>query len=130
MGSLTSIVIKLSRFKNGEVRNLHKFKYLIQIFKTFVDARKHSLTSNLILFRPIMKVKSINKCEAILNYKQMILFIICQSMWSLRVFAIWFAERRVIFSNARGNVFLAYFFVGNNFHTKKNEQNNHYSLLK
>ena len=80
MVSLLIIVAKLCSYKDGHVRNLHKFKYLIQIFKTFVDARKHSLTSNLILFRPIMKVKSINKCEAILNYKQMILFIICQSM--------------------------------------------------
>ena len=45
---------------------------------------KYDLTSNLILFRPVTKVKYINNCKAVFNLKHMGLFMIYQIMWALR----------------------------------------------
>ena len=39
------------------------------IFKTFDDARKYNLTSDLIFLRPIMKVTYIKNCEAVYSFK-------------------------------------------------------------
>ena len=44
---------------------------------------KYNLTSDLIFFRPVRKVKYVNNCKVIFNSKQMGLFLICQKMWSL-----------------------------------------------
>ena len=57
MESLLIIDVNLSSYKDGDVGNLRKFEYLIRIFYKFADVRKYDLTSNLRLFRPVMKVK-------------------------------------------------------------------------
>ena len=41
MGSFLFVVVKLSNFEYGDVRNLHKFEYIIWILKTFADAKKY-----------------------------------------------------------------------------------------
>ena len=44
---------------------------------------KYNLTSDLILFRPVMKVKYVNNCKVVFNFKQMGLFLIYQGTWGL-----------------------------------------------
>ena len=44
---------------------------------------KYDLTSGLIFFRPVIKVKYINICKAGFDWKHMVLFLICQLMWDL-----------------------------------------------
>ena len=69
MESFTIKVLKLSSHKYGDVINLRKFEYLIQIFKIFADARKYDLTSDLRFFRPVMKVNNINNCMDVFDFK-------------------------------------------------------------
>ena len=72
------IVIKLSRYKYGDVGNLRKFEYLYGFFRHSLNAWKCDLTSNLILFRPVMKVRYRNKCKYIFYFKWMGLFLVSQ----------------------------------------------------
>ena len=65
-----------------------------------------------------MKVKHINICKDIFDFKHMGFFLICKGMWGLRDQTILFSERGVIPYQHPGNVLLASFFVGINFHTK------------
>ena len=81
---------------------------------------KYNLTSNLIFFIPVMKVKYIYKCTAIFYFKQMGLFLVGQGMWGLRDCAVWFAERGFIPSQRPGDLLLASIFCWNYFlHTKQ-----------
>ena len=65
------------------------------------------LTSDLRFFRPVTKVKNINKCRTILDFKNIVLFLIHQGMWILRAIAILIT-----------------------FHTKTNQQHTHNFLMK
>ena len=44
---------------------------------------KCNLTSDLIFFRPLIKVKYINNCKDGFNFKNMGFLMICQGMWGL-----------------------------------------------
>ena len=46
---------------------------------------KYNLTINLILFRPVTKVKYINNCKAVFDFKHMGLFLIYQGLWALGI---------------------------------------------
>ena len=80
MGSFLIIVVKLSSYKDGDVGNLRKSECLIRILRTFSGAGKYNLTIYLRFFRPVTKVKNTNNCKAVLDFKHMGLFLICQGM--------------------------------------------------
>ena len=101
MGSFLSIVLKLYSYKDGDFGNQRKFEYLMRIFKIY------NLTSDLRFLRPVMKVKYIDNCKAILDFKQMGLFLIYQGIWGLRARTIWLAERGIFPSQRPGNFLLA-----------------------
>ena len=42
---------------------------------------KYDWTSNLIYFRPVIKVKYINNSKAVFYFKQMVLFMMCLVLW-------------------------------------------------
>ena len=68
---------------------------------------KYNLTSNLILFRPVMKVLYIYIFKVIFYFKPMWLKLICQLMRVVRARTICFSERRVISSQHLVNFLLA-----------------------
>ena len=76
---------------------------------------KYDLTSDLIFFRPVMKVKYINNCKEIFDFKHMGLFIICQGVWSFGGWEILSAKRGVIGSQRSGSIFLVSVFCWNYF---------------
>ena len=51
---------------------------ILRIILDIRVTRERNLTSDLILFRPVMKVKYINKCKSVFGFKYMGLFLICQ----------------------------------------------------
>ena len=72
---------------------------------------KYNLTSNLILFRPLLKVEYVYTYEPIFDLKQMLLKLICQEMWVARARVIWFSERRFIDYQRPGKILLDSFFL-------------------
>ena len=111
-GSFLIIALNLSRHIDGDVRNLRKFEYLYYYFRYSRNAWKYDLTSGLTFFRPVMKVKYINNCGEIFDFKWMGLFLICQRKWALRDRAVWFAERGHLLLNAWAVFCLLLFFFG------------------
>ena len=77
MGPFISIVVKLSIYKDGDIRNIRKFEYLYGYFRHLCNAWKYDLTGNLMLFRPVTKVKNINNYKVVFYFKHMGLFMIC-----------------------------------------------------
>ena len=75
---------------------------------------KYDLTSNLIFFRPVMKLKYIDNYKAVFDFKQMGLFLICQGMWALGGLSdIIGRESSYYFSTPR-QFFVGFFFCWNN----------------
>ena len=50
------MVVKLYRYIDGDVRNLRKFEYFYKYFGHLCNAGIYNLTSNLRLFRAVIKV--------------------------------------------------------------------------
>ena len=90
---------------------------------------KYNYASDLIFFRPVIKLKNINNSKAIFDFEQIILFIICQKCGAWVVCAIWFSERGVIGSQSTGDFLLASGFIWNYFSHKKNQHHIRYLLL-
>ena len=72
---------------------------------------KYNLTSDLIFFRPVIKVLYIYIYKAIFNFKLMGLNLTSQAMWVARVRVILFTERVVIGSQCPGNFLLVSVFL-------------------
>ena len=64
---------------------------------------KWDLTSNLIFFWTVSKVKYIKNYKAVFDFKHMGLFVIHLGLWDLGIWSIWFAERGVIGSQRPGD---------------------------
>ena len=92
---------------------------------------EYDLTNDLILFRPVIKVYYINNYKEIIDLIQMGLFLICQGMWGYVGFERHDSPREeLLVINAQEIFCWLLFFVGINFHTKKNHQYARYLLLK
>ena len=42
---------------------------------------KYDLTSNFIFLIPVIKVKYINSCKEVFDFKYMVLFLVCLFLW-------------------------------------------------
>ena len=72
------------------------------------------------LLRPVLKVKYINNCEAILYFKDMGLFLICQGGWDLGGQSNMIRLEMIYWFSIPGQCFVGFsFFVEMTFHTKK-----------
>ena len=78
-----------------------------------------------------MKVKFINNCKAVYNFKLKVLFLICQGMWGLRSSMIWYYVGRVIPSQRQDDFVFGSVFCRNYFsYIKTNQWNTRYFLLQ
>ena len=127
--SFLIIVVKSYSYKYGDVRNLGKFEYLYDYFRHKRNVQKYDLSSDLRLFRPVIKVKHLNNCEEIFYFKHMGLFLTCQGIWGLRDRTIWFSERGFFPSQCPGNFLLDSVFLLGLLFTQKNQQHTCYLLL-
>ena len=73
---------------------------------------KYDLPSDLILFRPVMKLKYINNCKNIFYFKQIKLFLICQGIWALGVLSYMIGQERSYWLSTPGKFLLVSVFVG------------------
>ena len=80
---------------------------------------KYNLTSNLIFFSPVKKLKYTNNCKDILDFTYMGLFLICQGMGDWVVEQYDSLREKLLVIDARAIYFWLLFFVGMTFHTKK-----------
>ena len=112
MGSLITIFVKSSSYKDGDVENQLKFEYLYNDFRHSANARKYDLTCYLGLFWPVMKAKYINNCKAVFNLN------ILDRFWSVKEYGAW------------GMICFYFCFCWSYFSHEKNQQHTHYSQLK
>ena len=101
------------------------------ILYTFAERVKYDLTSDVILFRTVLKVKCFNNNKAVFYFIQVVWFLICQwcrGLGGLSDVILW--ERSYWFSTA-GQFFVGFSFFGNClFQKQKNHQHTRYSLLQ
>ena len=79
---------------------------------------KYDLASDEIFFRPVLKVKYVNNCKVIFNFKQMQLFLICQGGWYLGFLGGAIFWEKSYWLSTPGQFLLVSVFIGMTFHTK------------
>ena len=85
---------------------------------------KYGLTSDLILFRPVMKVKYISNFKTALYFNHMGWFLICQWMWGLGVLSDMIGWERSYWFSSPGRFFVGFCFCWN-FFSHKNKSTAH-----
>ena len=101
------------------------------LFYIFAERVKYNLTNILIFFGPVMKVKHLNNCKVVFDFKQMELFRISQGMCRLGGI-MWYAllGEGVLILNAWAILCWLLFLLGLLFTQKTNQRQNIYSWMQ